>query len=148
ELFGPSARPGSAAPFISNASMYDGASAAAESVLMARRLTGRGAALICGAVHPQYVETIGCYLSGLCNKGESLVHHAPLSLGGDGRVDLPALERLLKELGPTLACVVVQTPNYLGVVEDLPAIAARAHAASALVVAVCTEPLALGVLDP
>jgi glycine dehydrogenase subunit 1 len=148
ELFGPSARPGQPAAFISNASMYDGASAAAEAVLMARRLTGREAVLICGAVHPQYVQTISCYLSGLCAPGQSLLHQVALSQSGDGRVDLSALERALLELGPQLACVVVQSPNYLGVIEDLPALVARTQAASALVVAVCTEPLALGVLEP
>jgi glycine dehydrogenase subunit 1 len=146
ELFGPSPTPGGAAPFISNASMYDGASSAAEGVLMARRLTGRPAVLVLGALHPQYESTISTYLSGLCAPGQRLVHH--IGLGDDGRADPAALERTIADLGSALACVVVQTPNYLGVVEDIATIAGRAHAAGALCVAVCTEPLAMGVLEP
>jgi len=148
ELFGPPPQPGEneGAGFISNASMYDGASAAAEAVLMARRLTGRESALICGAVHPQYEATISSYLSGLCQPGQHLVRH--IGLGADGRVDSQALDRAIAEEGKALSCVVVQSPNYLGVVEDLGAIASRAHAAGALLVAVCTEPLAMGVLKP
>ena len=53
--------------------MYDGASSAAEGVLMARRLTGRPAAVLCGALHPHYAETISCYLSGLAKPGEELM---------------------------------------------------------------------------
>lgn len=146
ELFGPPPQPGGAAPFISNASMYDGASAAAEAVLMARRLTGRASTLVCGALHPQYTETVHSYLSGLCQPGEQLL--GSVGLGSNGRVDPAALDRAIAEAGGRLACVVVQTPNYLGVVEDLKSISEKAHAAGALVVAVCTEPLAMGVLAP
>lgn len=148
ELFGPPAPAGGQAPFISNASMYDGASATAEGVLMARRLTGRSAALICGALHPQYEGTVECYLSGLCLPGEELMSHVGLSPAGDGRVDLHALDQALAASGKNLACVVVQSPNYLGVIEDLQVIADKAHAVGALVVAVVTEPLAMGVLAP
>ena len=146
ELFGPSPAAGGAAPFISNASMYDGASAAAEAVLMARRLTNRQNVLVLGALHPQYEGTINCYLSGLCAPGQKLLYHC--ELGEDGRVDEAVFARMLGELGSSLACVVVQSPNYLGVIEDIAQIAGRAHAQGALCVAVCTEPLALGVLEP
>jgi glycine dehydrogenase subunit 1 len=148
ELFGAPPAPGGAAPYISNASMYDGASAAAEAVLMARRLTGRAGVLICGALHPQYEETIESYLSGLHAPGEKLVHKIGLSASGDGRVDQAALDEALKTMGGALACVVLQSPNYLGVVEDVKAVADRVHAAGALLVAVVTEPLSLGVLEP
>ncbi len=147
ELFGSPPSAG-AATYISNASMYDGASSAAEGVLMARRLTGRSAVLYCGALHPQYADTINCYLSGLRRPNEKLVHQVGLSPAGDGRIDMDGLDRTLKELGNSLACVVVQSPNYLGVIEDLNAIAERVHAAGALLVAVCTEPLAMGLLQP
>jgi glycine dehydrogenase subunit 1 len=146
ELFAPSPAPGEAAPYISNASMYDGASATAEGVLMARRVNGRAGAVLCGAVHPQYAETVECYLSGLCQPGEQLLHRVGLT--DTGRVDLVALGQLLAASAPSLSCVVVQSPNYLGVVEDLRAIAELAHPLGVLVVAVCTEPLAMGLLSP
>lgn len=144
ELLGSPVSPGGAAPFISNASMYDGASAAAEAVLMARRVTGRKLAIICGAVHPQYVETTRCYLAGLEAPGSELSRRVPFS--ADGRVDLDALDRVLKEVGDSAACVVVQSPNYLGVVEDVHLISARAKARGALTVVAVTEPLSVGVL--
>lgn len=139
-------KPADGPAFISNASMYDGASAAAEGVLMARRLTGRGAVLVAGALHPQYEGTIKSYLSGLCQPGEKLVYQSGLSAAGDGRVDLADFERMLQAVGKELACVVVQSPNYLGVIEDVKTLAERTHAAGGLLVAVCTEPLAMGVL--
>jgi glycine dehydrogenase subunit 1 len=66
----------------------------------------------------------------------------------EGRVDLVALDRVLDEVGGDLACLVVQTPNYLGVVEDLRPLSARCQARGGLLVGVCTEPLAMGVLRP
>jgi len=145
ELFGPPAG-GEAAPFISNASMYDGASALAEAVLMARRLTGRDGSLLCGALHPHYADTVRCYLAGLVEPGKLDSQLASVALGADGRVDAAALDQALTARGSTIACVVVQTPNYLGVIEDIRSLAARTHAAGALLVVVCTEPLAMGVL--
>ena len=146
ELFGPPPAAGGAAPFVSNASMYDGASGAAEAVLMARRVTGRARTLLCGAIHPQYVETIRCYLAGM-EEGEGTLYDC-VGFRPDGRVDLPALDAELAEGGAQTACVVLQTPNYLGVLEDLVAVAERAKQHGALVVVVCTEPLALGVMAP
>lgn len=146
ELFGPPAG-GTVAPFISNASMYDGASALAEAVLMARRVTGREGSLLCGALHPHYADTVRCYLSGLCKPGHLDQQLATVALGTDGRVDAAALDAALTARGNTVACVVVQTPNYLGVVEDVRSLAARTHAAGALLVVVCTEPLSMGVLE-
>lgn len=146
ELLGPPAQAGQAVPFVSNASMYDGASAAAEAVLMARRITGRSSVLICGAVHPHYTETVRCYLAGLADPGVSLMH--TVGLGPDGRVDAEALDKALAAAGDTLACVLLQTPNYLGVVEDVRTVGKKAKAAGALTVVACTEPLSLGVLAP
>ena len=145
ELFGPPTG-GDVAPFISNASMYDGASALAEAVLMARRVTGREGSLLCGALHPHYAETVRCYLAGLCEPGTLDAQLATVAMGADGRVETAELERALSERRSTVACVVVQTPNYLGVVEELRGIAQRVHAAGALLVVVCTEPLSMGVL--
>ncbi|MCS6914549.1 MAG: aminomethyl-transferring glycine dehydrogenase subunit GcvPA [Myxococcales bacterium] len=145
ELFGEPVRPGAPAPFVANASLYDGASALAEAVLMARRLTGRPAALLAGAIHPQYAASVAGYLRGLSD-GDPVLFQS--GFAPDGRLDAAELAARLNELGETLACVVVQSPNYLGVVEDIRPVAQAARARGALLVAVCTEPLALGVLAP
>ena len=128
---------------VANASMYDGATAAAEAVLMARRVTGRHRAILAGALHPQYEHTIDTYLAG-SEEGkhdqESIV-----GFGADGRVALKVLEERLQRLGE-VACVVVQSPNFFGVVEDLRPIADLAHRHGALLAVVNTEPAAYGVL--
>ena len=124
---------------VANASMYDGASAAAEAVLMARRLQpGRAEVLVSRALHPHYRETIATYVQGL---GDVTLREVPI--GADGRTDGAALER---ELGTRTLCVVVGYPNVLGVIEDLSAVAAAAHRAGALAVSATPEPLALAYL--
>jgi len=124
---------------VANASMYDGASAAAEAVLMARRLApGRGEVLISRAVHPHYRETIATYVQGL---PDVVLREVPI--GPDGRTDGAALAGLL---GPRTLCVVVGYPNVLGVVEDLTGIATVAHGVGALAVSATPEPLALAQL--
>jgi glycine dehydrogenase subunit 1 len=128
---------------VANASMYDGASAAAEAVLMARRVTGRRRAIVAGALHPHYEQTIATYLA-----GEEQGRHdaeAVVGFGADGRVALPLLAERLGR-GDDIACVVVQTPNFVGVVEDLAPIAELAHARGALVVVANAEPVAFGLL--
>jgi glycine dehydrogenase subunit 1 len=121
---------------VANASMYDGASAAAEAVLMARRLQpGRAEVLVSRGLHPQYRETIATYVQGLAD-----VHVREVPLAADGRTDLTALEEML---GSAALCVAVGYPNVLGAVEDLSAIAAAAHRAGALVVSATPEPVAL-----
>ncbi len=127
---------------VANASMYDGASAAAEAVLMARRVTGKHRALLTPGLHPQYVETIETYLSGQRDHAAE-----EKKIEASGRV---SLEQVKKDLDAhdDVACVVVQTPNYVGVVEDLAPIAKLAHQHGALLVAVTTEPLAFGVIVP
>lgn len=127
---------------VSNASMYDGASAAAEGVMMARRLTGRRRALVVETVHPQYADTIATYLRGEDHRNDD---ETILPAGADGRIDLKALDAALKD---DVACVVVQTPNFYGVVEDLAPVVERAKKAGVLVVAANTEPLAFGVVTP
>ncbi|HZS38656.1 MAG TPA: aminomethyl-transferring glycine dehydrogenase subunit GcvPA [Polyangia bacterium] len=128
---------------VANASMYDGASAAAEAALMARRVTGKRRVLLAGALHPQYEHTIDTYLAGLehgDHEFESIV-----GFGADGRVAQKVLAERLEKTSD-VACVVVQTPNFFGVVEDLPALAELAHAKGALLVVVNTEPVAFGVI--
>jgi glycine dehydrogenase subunit 1 len=129
---------------VANASMYDGASAAAEAVLMARRVTGRRHALVAGAVHPHYDQTIDSYVAGL--ESGSHADLADTGWGDDGRVALKALEQAL-EKSEDIACVVVQTPNFFGIVEDCKALADLAHAHGALLVVANTEPVAFGVVQ-
>jgi len=120
---------------VANASMYDGSTACWEAVVMARRITRRGKAILSSGLHPHYVsvaKTMARFT------GDVLVH-APPRLAAAG--DLDALE----PDGET-SCVVVQYPDILGRIADLSALAARCSAAGALLVAVVTEPVALGAI--
>jgi len=144
ELFGPKAVPGQPAPFVSNASVYDGASAMAEAVLMARRLTGRSLVVACGAIHPHYVGTLHCYLDGIDDMGKSALK--TVGFGPDGRIDQTALSKLLWECGDAVAAILVQSPNYLGVLQDVASLCASAQKVGALLVVATTEPLAFGVV--
>ena len=126
---------------VANASMYDGATATAEGILMARRLTRRDRAVLAGDLHPDYARTCETYLSGLGL--DQPLRTVGVSPGGG--VDLVALEQALDD---SVAAVVVQTPSFLGVLEDLRPICDAAHAAGALVVAATTEPLAFALAQP
>jgi glycine dehydrogenase subunit 1 len=126
---------------VANASMYDGASAAAEAVLMARRLTKRTHVLVSTGVHPEYTETIKTYVRGLPG-GSAQIEDLPL--GAHGGVDLTALKAKLRE---EVACVVVGYPNFYGCLDDLKAIADLAHEAGALLVTATAEPYALALAE-
>ncbi len=118
---------------VANASMYDGSTAAAEAVLMAHRITKRRKAVLAGNLHPHYraaVETVS-------------------AMAADAIVALPphpdgAAERF--QIDAETSCVVVQFPDFYGHLPDLRAIAEQAHAAGALLVAVVTEIVSLGLL--
>ncbi len=120
---------------VANASMYDGSTASAEAVLMAMRITKRNKAVISGNLHPQYRETIETVAR---LAGHEIV--APLPHG--------AAEDLTGLIDPTVSCVVVQNPDFFGQVRDLSLIADAAHAAGALLVAVVTEVVSLGLVQP
>src|SRR5262245_15855928 len=120
---------------ISNASLYDGASALAEAVMMAARVTRRNRVVVSSAVHPHYREVVRSYVR---NLGITLTE-APV--GPDGRTDLSALRAAA---GDGLAAIAVQNPSFLGCLEDLPAIAGLAHDAGALLIVAINEPLSLG----
>jgi glycine dehydrogenase subunit 1 len=121
---------------VANASMYDGASATAEAVLMARRLLpGRRTVWLSRALHPQYRDTVRTYVGGL---GDLELRELPIA--PDGRTDLEPL-RAGGDAG-TLA-VVLGYPNVFGVLDDVSAAAVLAHELGALAVTVTAEPLAL-----
>ncbi|GAB5601986.1 aminomethyl-transferring glycine dehydrogenase subunit GcvPA [Thermus sp. FJN-A] len=118
---------------VANASMYDGATALAEGVLLALRETGRMGVLVSQGVHPEYRAVLEAYLEAV---GATL---KTLPLEG-GRTPVP-------EVGEGVGAVVAQNPNYLGALEAMAPLAEAAHGAGALFVAVA-DPLSLGVLKP
>lgn len=124
---------------VSNASMYEGASATAEAVLMAQRVTGRNKVVVARAVHPEYRMVARTYASQL---GISFREVAFTEAG------VTDLTQVRKALGDQVACLVVQSPNFFGGIEDLPQLAEAAHAVGALLVVAVAEPVALGLLKP
>jgi len=124
---------------IANASMYDGASATAEAVLMANRLqANRRVVLLSRALHPHYRETVRTYLRGMVDLE---VREVPF--GADGRTDPEALRGAL---GADTLCVVLGQPNVFGVIEDLAAVVSDVQAAGALLISATAEALALAAL--
>jgi glycine dehydrogenase subunit 1 len=124
---------------IANASMYDGSTGAAESVSMAVRVTDRTGVFVARSVHPEYREVMRTYAQ---HQG---LEAATLPFGEDGRLDLAALEQSVTE---ETACVLVQSPNFFGVIEDIPAIAEIAHKKGALLIVSIAEAVSLGVVRP
>jgi glycine dehydrogenase subunit 1 len=125
---------------VANASMYDGSTGAAEAVMMAVRVTNRHKAVVAATVHPEYREVLATYA-----KHQGI----PTALIGydaeTGRLDLAALEAAITQ---ETAAVLVQSPNFFGVIEDIPAIAAIAHAKGALLIVSIAEAISLGVVRP
>jgi glycine dehydrogenase subunit 1 len=124
---------------VANASMYDGASGAAEAVLMARRIKRRPHVVVSEALHPEYIETIRTYVRGLDDEG--IVSLAPIA--SDGRTDWDAARRLMSA---QTAAVLVGYPNFFGCVEDLDAAREAADAGDALLITATAEPYALSLL--
>ena len=127
---------------VSNAAVYDGASAAAEAVLMARRIqpASRRRVLISRALHPQYRAVIATYLRNLLD-----VRLEQIPFDGTGGTDLAALAERIDDQS---MCVLVGYPNFFGVVEDLAKIKSACARVGAQLVSVTTEPLALALLKP
>ena len=123
---------------ISNASMYDGASATAEAVLLATRATGRGKVVVSAALHPEYRKVLATYLA---STGDEIV---TVPYGEDGRTDLAALDAAVDE---RTAAVVVGYPNFFGVIEALPEAAAIARRGGALAISSTSEAVSLGLLQ-
>ena len=124
---------------VANASLYDGASALAEGVLMARRITRREEVLISEAVHPEYRAVLRTYLQNLGAR----VREIPVDETGQ-----TPLSRVNDGLSEQTACMAVQSPNFFGVIEDLSGFAEAVHRQGALLVQAITEPIALGLLKP
>jgi glycine dehydrogenase subunit 1 len=124
---------------VANASMYDGSTAATEAVLMAERLTSRRRVLVARSVHPEYRAVLKTYAK---NSGLT-VEEVPISV--DGTVDTKVLQSSLKE---DVAAVLVQSPNFLGVIEPIADLANIAHKVGALLVATVTEAVSLGLVNP
>jgi glycine dehydrogenase subunit 1 len=122
---------------VANASMYDGSTACWEAITMARRITKRGKAILSSGLHPHYVsvaKTMAKFTS------DDLVYQVPsLDAASDGDALIAALDK-------DVSCVVVQYPDILGRIGDLSGLAAEAHEVGALLIAVVTEPVALGAL--
>src|ERR1700733_1958657 len=124
---------------LANASMYDGSTGAAEAVMMAVRLTGRRGAVVARTLHPEYREVIGTYAT---HQGIPL---ATVGYGESGRIDLKALEAAIAD---DTACVLIQSPNFFGTVEDVEAIADIAHKRGALLIVSIAEAVSLGIIEP
>jgi glycine dehydrogenase subunit 1 len=122
---------------VSNASLYDGATATAEAALMATRVTDRSRVVVSAAVHPAWRATLATYLA---STGDEIV---TVPFGADGRTDLAALSRA----ADGAAAVIIGWPNALGVVDALPEAAEIARKAGALTVAVTAEAVSLGLLQ-
>jgi glycine dehydrogenase subunit 1 len=122
---------------VANASMYDGSTACWEAIGMARRVTRRGKAILSSGLHPHYVslaKTMARFT------GDVLETSLP-ELGPE-----PDAQALIEAVDGETSCVVVQYPDILGRIGDLSELAERCHAAGALLVAVVTEPVALGLI--
>jgi len=122
---------------VANASMYDGSTACWEAIGMARRITRRGKAILSSGLHPHYVsvaKTMAKYT------GDQLETSTP-TLTADTDIDT-----LIGRIDADTSCVVVQYPDILGRVADLTPLADACHANKALLIAVVTEPVALGAL--
>jgi glycine dehydrogenase subunit 1 len=121
---------------VANASLYDGATACAEAVMMANRLTRRGKAVLSGGLHPHYREVCETYARFV---GFELAAQAPAPGGGENLAGL---------VGRDTSCIVVQNPDFYGEIRDYSELARICHDAGALLVVAVTEILSLGAIVP
>ena len=124
---------------VANASMYDGSTAAAEAVMMAVRLTGRRSVVVARSVHPEYRQVLATY-----------ARHQAMSLmtvpfSESGRVETEVLKTALT---PETACLLIQSPNFFGSIEEVDALAELAHAAGAMMIVSISEAVSLGIVEP
>jgi glycine dehydrogenase subunit 1 len=124
---------------VANASMYDGASAMAEAAVLAAKTLNRTKIIIIRSVHPEYRQVVKTYA---WSNGYEVVE---IPYGPSGQLDQRALTGALDK---RTAAVLVQTPNFFGVVEDIAAMASVVHGQGALLVSGFTEATSLGILKP
>jgi glycine dehydrogenase subunit 1 len=122
---------------VANASMYDGSTACWEAISMAGRVTKRSKAVLSSGLHPHYVNVAATMAK---YTGDTLVTAIPELLAETDSA------RLLASIDAETSCVVVQYPDILGRIEDLTAIANKAHQHGALLIAVVTEPVSMGAI--
>ncbi|MBC8167492.1 MAG: aminomethyl-transferring glycine dehydrogenase subunit GcvPA [Bryobacteraceae bacterium] len=125
---------------VANASMYDGSTAVPEAAMMAVRITGRHKILVARSVHPEYREVQRTY----CQHQGMPIEEIAFDVE-TGRLDLDDLETRLNH---DVAAVIIQSPNFFGIIEDVKAVAELAHGQGALLVMVFTEAVSLGLLEP
>jgi glycine dehydrogenase subunit 1 len=121
---------------VASSSMYDGSTATAEAVLMAHRITKRKKAVLAGNLHPHYRDTVDT----ISRMSEHVTVTLPRAPEGE--------RGILAAIDGETSCVVVQTPDYYGHLHDLRPIAEKAHAVGALLIAVFTEAVSLGLVTP
>src|SRR5690349_13549108 len=124
---------------VANASMYDGSSAVPEAAMMAVRVTRRDRVLIARTVHPEYREVLATYTR---HQG---IPVEEIGYAKNGGLDLDDLKNKLTD---EVAAVIVQTPNFFGLLEQVKEIAAVVQSKGALLVVVFTEAVALGLIEP
>jgi len=125
---------------VANASMYDGSTAVPEAAMMAVRATGKGRVLVAKSVHPEYREVLRTYA-----KHQGMPVDEFGYLADAGTIDLEDLEQKMDGL---TGAVIVQSPNFFGIVDQVKAAAQIAHKHGALLVVVFTEAVSLGLLEP
>jgi glycine dehydrogenase subunit 1 len=125
---------------VANASMYDGSTSVPEAAMMAARLVGRRRALVARSVHPEYREVLRTYAKHQGMPVEEFGYVADA-----GTIDLEDLERKMDD---ATAAVIVQSPNFFGIVDQVKAAGEIAHKRGALLVLVFTEAVSLGLLEP
>jgi glycine dehydrogenase subunit 1 len=125
---------------VANASMYDGSTAVPEAAMMAVRVTGKSRVLVSRVVHPEYRQVLATY---------ALHQGMPVAEFGydpeTGQIDLKDLEAKLDD---DTAAVIIQSPNFFGIVENVQAAADLAHRRGALLIFVFAEAVSLGILEP
>jgi len=123
---------------VSNASVYDGATSVAEAVLMGLRINRRNTVILSRSLNPQYRAVIETYV-----KGHAKILEAPWDKHG-----VTDIEKLPAMLDESVSSVVLQSPNFFGILEDQRKYEKEVHAQGALLIAVFSEPLAFGIINP
>ncbi len=124
---------------VANASMYDGSTAATEAVLMAARITGKTGTVVARTLHPEYREVLATYAT---HQGIPIT---TVGFTDSGRIDLKELQQSVTD---DTTCILIQSPNFFGTIEDVDAIADIAHKHGALLVVSIAEAVSLGIVEP